>query len=227
MVGAPLLRRGATFFGEAASSLADLAPKGRAKLAEQDVSAYEPLLRWSDGGPLVARRARGRGAFWLTTLPFSVETSDLALRPGFLALLDAFVTEAKQRATPRRGDVGVPWTFAGARSVETQGPQGPSVVTRDDGVLRLVPALAGAYRVTIDGAKELRVAAPLAREMDLRARAVAPSATSSALGGGVAIVDVSWMIALALLALVAGELAARAVVRARAAERETARPLPE
>ena len=207
---------GATFFGEAASSLSDLAPKGRAKLAEQDISAYEPLLKWNDGSPLVARRARGRGDFWLTTLPFSVETSDLALRPGFLALLDAFVTEAKQRATPRRGDVGTPWAFNGARSVEALGPLGPLTVTREDGTLRLVPVLAGAYRVTIDGAEELRVAAPLAREIDLRARAVAPSATSSALGGGVAIVDVSWMIALALLALVAAELVARALARAHA-----------
>jgi hypothetical protein len=207
---------GATFFGEAASSLADLSPKGRAKLAEQDVSTYEPLLKWSDGAPLVGRRARGRGDVWMTTLPFSVETSDLTLRPGFLALLDAFVSEAKLRATPRRGDVGSPWTFAGARQVEGQGPAGPMAASRDDGTLRLVPVLAGAYRVSIDGSKELRVAAPLAREIDLRPRAVASSATSAALGGGVAIVDVSWMVALLLLALVAAELVFRAVAGARA-----------
>jgi hypothetical protein len=202
---------GATFFGEAASSLADLSPKGRAKLAEQDVSSYEPLLKWSDGAPLVGRRARGRGDVWMTTLPFSVETSDLALRPGFLALLDAFVSEAKQRATPRRGDVGTPWSFGGARQVEAQGPAGPLTASRDDGTLRLVPVLAGAYRVSIDGNKELRVAAPLAREIDLRPRAVASSATSAALGGGVAIVDVSWVVALVLLGLVAVELVLRAL----------------
>jgi hypothetical protein len=206
---------GASFFGEAASSLADLAPKGRAKLAEQDVSAYEPLLKWSDGAPLIGRHARGRGDVWMSTLPFSVETSDLALRPGFLALLDAFVTEAKQRATPRRGDVGTPWVFAGARQVEAQGPSGPISATRDDGILRIVPVLAGAYRVSIDGNKELRVAAPLAREIDMRPRAVASSATSSALGGGVAIVDVSWMVALGLLGLVAAELFLRALAGAR------------
>lgn len=207
---------GATFFGEAASSLADLAPRGRAKLADQDVSTFETLIKWSDGAPLVARRQRGRGDVWLTTLPFSVDASDLALRPGFLALLDAFVVEAKQRASPRRGDVGVAWTFAGARQVEAVGPTGPLEIVRDEGTLRLVPPVAGAYRITIDGAKELRVAAPLARELDLRPRTVAPSATSSALGGGVAIVDVSWIIALVLLALVAAELVARAMTRARA-----------
>ena len=211
---------GATFFGEAASSLADLAPKGRAKLAEQDVSAYEPLLKWSDGAPLVGRRARGRGDVWVSTLPFSVETSDFVLRPGFLALLDAFVAEAKQRATPRRGDVGVPWAFTGARQVDAQGPLGPITPTREDGTLRIVPFLAGAYRVSIDGNKELRVAAPLAREIDLRPRAVASSATSSALGGGVAIVDVSWMVALGLLGLVAAELLVRAFTGARTAKGE-------
>jgi hypothetical protein len=202
---------GASFFGEAASSLADLAPKGRAKLAEQDVSAYEPLLKWSDGATLVGRRARGRGDVWMATLPFSVEASDFALRPGFLALLDAFVAEAKQRATPRRGDVGVPWAFAGARQVEVVGPTGVIPVTRDEATLRVVPFLAGAHKVSIDGAKELRVAAPLAREIDMRPRAVTPTSTSSALGGGVAIVDVSWMVALGLLALVAAELLMRAL----------------
>jgi hypothetical protein len=69
--------------------------------------------------------------------------------------------------------------------------------------------------VSIDGGHELRVAAPLAREIDLRPRAIAPSATSSALGGGVAIVDVSWIIALALLGLVAAEIAVRALTGAR------------
>jgi hypothetical protein len=210
---------GATFFGEAASSLADLAPKGRAKLAEQDVSAYEPLLKWSDGAPFVGRRSRGRGDVWMATLPFSVEASDFALRPGFLALLDAFVAEAKQRATPRRGDVGVPWAFAGARQVEAVGPGGAISATRDDGTLRIVPFLAGAYKVSIDGSKELRVAAPLAREIDMRPRAVTSTSTSSALGGGVAIVDVSWMVALGLLALVAAELVMRALShRARAGD---------
>ena len=217
---------GATFFGEAASSLADLSPKGRAKLAEQDVSSYEPLLKWSDGAPRGGRRARGRGDVWMTTLPFSVETSDLALRPGFLALLDAFVSEAKQRAAPRRGDVGTPWSFAGARQVEARGPGGALTASRDEGTLRLVPVLAGAYRVSIDGNKELRVAAPLAREIDLRSRAVKSSATSAALGGGVAIVDVSWMVALLLLGLVAVELALRAFAGRKDGAPSAPRPTP-
>lgn len=213
---------GATFFGESAQSLVDLSPRGRAKLAEQDVSAYEPLVKWADGAPLVARRARGRGEIWVATLPLSIESSDLTLRPGFLALLEAFVAESRLRAAPRRGDVGVPWLFPGARQVEVQGPEvppglrGPVAVTRDDGVLRFVPQLAGAYAIAADGQKEVRVAAPVASEIDLRPRAVASAAASSSLGGGVAVVDVSWIVALALLGLVAAEMVVRALTQRRA-----------
>ena len=206
---------GSGLLGEAAASLSDVSAKGRAKLAEQDVGAVETLVKWSDGAPFAMRRSRGRGEVWLTTLPFSIDASDFALRPGFLALLDAFVTEAKQRSAPTRGDVGVPWTFAGASKIEAVGPSGPVKETREDGVLRLVPSLAGAYQVTVDGNKERRVAAPLAREVDLRPRAAAEVATSAALGGAVATVDVSWAIALVLLALCAAEIVVRALTRPR------------
>ena len=80
---------------------------------------------------------------------------------------------------------------------------------------RIVPTTIGPYRLSVDGTKELRVAAPVAREIDLRPRAVLPAATSSSLGGGVSAVDVSWMIALALLGLVAAETVVRALTRPR------------
>jgi hypothetical protein len=204
----------ASTFGEAGASLTELAPKGRARLADEDASSYDALVKWSDGPPLIARRTRGRGEIWVSTLPFGVDTSDFPLRPGFLAMLDTFVGEAKQRAVPRRGDVGVPWAFAGAQHVEVEGPAGKMTPVRDEGILRVVPTLAGAYRLSIDGTKELRVAAPIAREVDLRPRAAAPSATSSNLGGGVAIVDMSWAVALVLLALVAAEILVRGLTRA-------------
>jgi len=139
----------------------------------------------------------------------------MPLRPGFLSLLDAIVADAKERSAPLRGDVGVPWAFPGARQVEADGPGGRLVATRDEGALRIVPTLVGPYRLTVDGVKELRVASPIAREIDLRPRPIVPSATSSSLGGGVAVVDVSWTIALALLALVAAETLVRAVTKPR------------
>ena len=43
-----------------------------------------PCFAGRDGAPLVARKARGRGEVWLTTLSFSVEASDLAA-PAWLS----------------------------------------------------------------------------------------------------------------------------------------------
>jgi hypothetical protein len=204
-----------TVLGEAAATLGELGAKGRATLEPDDASAFEAVVNWSDGALFVGRRARGRGSVWLTTLPLSVDTSDFALRPGFLSLLDAIATDAKERSAPLRADVGTTWAFGGARHVEGEGPAGKIVTTRDEGTLRLVPAQAGPYRLVIDGAKELRVAAPVAREVDFRQRRIAPGTTASSLGGGVATVDVSWMIALGLLVLVAAELVVRGLVRPR------------
>lgn len=205
----------ASLLGEAASSLEDLGAKHRATLAQEDLSGFEPVVKWTDGAPLALRRTRGRGTVWLVTLPFAVEASDLPLRPAFLALLDAIVADARERSVPLRGDVGAPWAFGGATHVEADGPSGKLVAARDDGTLRLVPSVIGPYHLVVDGTKELRVAAPSAREIDLRPRPVAPAATSSALGGGVAVVDVSWTIALALLGLVAMETIVRALTRTR------------
>jgi hypothetical protein len=223
---------GAHVLGEGASSLGELGATGRATLAPDDMAAFESVLKWSDGAPLALRRSRGRGEVWLTTLPFSVDMSDLPLRPGFLSLLDTIVAGAKERSAPLRGEVGVPWAFAGARQVEAEGPGGRGAAARGatlvdgrrgsaedgthhDGAFRIVPTLIGPYRLTVDGTKELRVAAPAQREIDLRPRAVVTSATSASLGGGVSIVDVSWTIALALLVLVAAEIIVRAMTRPR------------
>jgi hypothetical protein len=205
----------ASILGEAANSLDELAASHRAVIAPEDLQGAEPIVKWTDGAPLIVKKTRGRGDVWLSTLPFAVDASDFPLRPGFLALLDAIVTDARERSVPLRGDVGSPWAFGGATKVEAEGPSGHLVGARTEGTLRIVPSLIGPYHLTVDGTKELRVAAPSAREVDLRARAVAPAATSSSLGGGVAVVDVSWTIALALLGLVAVETIVRALTRTR------------
>jgi hypothetical protein len=204
-------------FGEAAGSLGDLGARARAVLTPDDLRAFDPLVMWEDGMPLFARRAQGRGAAWITTLPFSVDASDLTLRPGFLSLLAAWLDDARARAVPRRTDVGTPWTFASARDVTVTGPEGALPVTRDGASARVVPALIGAYHVVVAGKAQTRVAAPLPAEMDLRPRAASPSAQSESLGEARASVDVSWWVALLLLGLVAAELALR-VARARAPE---------
>jgi hypothetical protein len=194
---------------EPAHSLADLAATRRATLAPDDVTGLEPLVKWTDGAPLIARRPIGRGEAWVVTLPFSVDESDIALRPAFLAMLDAWAHTARERAAPTRSDVGTIWRFPGAHVVEAQGPMGRIAAERDEGVVRLVPPRIGVYRITVDGKAETRVAAPVARELDLRPRTAAPATEGAGMGERRASVDVSGQVALALLALVAAEIGLR------------------
>ncbi len=195
---------------ESARSLLDLGATRRATLAAPDVAALEPMVTWSDGPPLVARRPLGRGEAWLVTLPFAVEASDVTLRPAFLALLDAWVHAARERAAPKRSDVGSVWTFPGAHAVDVQGPAGPVATTQDGPGLRVVPPLVGIYRIGVDGKPEVRIAAPDVRELDLRPRAAASATAGTGMGEQRARVDVSGEVALLLLAVVAAEMALRA-----------------
>jgi hypothetical protein len=194
---------------ESAASLAEIGAERRAAIAPEDASAVEAIVRWSDGAPLVAKRALGRGEAWVVTLPFSAEASDLVLRPAFLALLRGWVHAARERAAPTRTDVGSTWKFSGAHAVTVAGPGGPVATSREEGAIRVVPPLAGEYRLSVDGTNELRVAAPDVRELDLRPRAAAAGASGEGLGQRRAQVDVSGDVALVLLALVAAELALR------------------
>jgi hypothetical protein len=205
------------FFADSAASLEDLDARMRASLGPEDLRSLDVLLRWDDGEPLVGTKPVSRGEAWVVTLPFAVDTSDVTLRPGFLALLDAWVSEARARAAPRRTEVGTPWTFPGAKQVAVTGPDGPVAVASDVTPIRVVPSVLGRYAIDIDGRKELRVAAPVARELDFRPRQVSEKAVSVQSEATRASVDVSWMIALALLALVLVEMALRARAAGRAA----------
>jgi hypothetical protein len=197
-------------FAEPARSLADLGAARRTTLAPEDATTVDALVKWTDGAPLVARRVIGRGEAWLVTLPFSVDESDLALRPAFLALLDAWARAARERAAPKRSDVGTAWSFPGAHGVEAVGPRGPIAVSRDEGVARFVPPWVGLYRISVDGKSETRVAAPVLRELDFRPRSAATTTGGEGMGERRAAVDISGQVALALLALVAAEIVLRA-----------------
>ncbi len=72
----------------------------------------------------------GRGEAWIVTLPFSVDASDLTLRPAFLALLAAWAEQARGHAVPARSDVGTAWKFLGAHDVDATGPAGEVVPSR-------------------------------------------------------------------------------------------------
>jgi hypothetical protein len=209
------LKSKSSLFGESAQSGADLDAARRAVFVGEDLPLLRSLLKWSDGAPLLARRALGRGEAWIVTLPFGVEASDLPLRPLFLALLDTWTVEARARTSPKRTDAGVAWAFPGARTVEAEGPTGLVPVSREGAEPRVVPALLGLYRLTIDGKKEARVAAPVEAEIDMRPRAAADTASGKDVGDSRAAVDASPALALGLLVLMALELALRLRARSR------------
>ena len=212
---------------ESAESLTQLGAPRRAVVAPEDAAAFEVLVKWGDGAPLVARRDIGRGEAWVVTLPFSVEASDLTLRPAFLSLLDAWAERARRHASPARTDVGTTWRFPGAHDVVASGPGGAAIPVETPSVEgapsslfggveggaaspTMTPGLLGAYRVTVDGHVETRVAAPVESELDLRPRPIAPrGAGAEAIGERRASVDASGDVALALLALMAIEMGLR------------------
>jgi von Willebrand factor type A domain/Aerotolerance regulator N-terminal len=196
-------------FDESAQSLLDLSAPSRTRLSEQDVKTFTTVLAWKDGAPLFARRTIARGEVWTSTLPFSIGASDLVLRPGFLALLDAFCERAKENASARRSDVGVAWTFPGVADATAQGPAGVITATHERGAPSIVPPLVGAYSIDLSGQKELHVAAPIAREMDTRPRTVAATAQGNELGDTHAQVDASPVLAVLLLLLLTAELVLR------------------
>ncbi|MGH7438580.1 MAG: hypothetical protein ACRENE_23070, partial [Polyangiaceae bacterium] len=146
--------------------------------------------------------------------PMSVDASDLPLRASFLGLLSGWIRAARDHASPVRTDVAVPWKFPGAVRVEARGPDGPVTASREGDELRVVPEVAGAYEVKVDGRVEQRVAAPVARELDLRPRAASAGTGAEKGLRDTAAVDASGSVALAVLALMALELALR--MRARA-----------
>jgi hypothetical protein len=123
----------------------------------------------------------------------------------------------RAHAVPLRIDVGVPWVFRSGAALAVDGPGGALAIARDGSVARAAPPVIGVYEVTVAGKTERRVAAPIAAEMNLRPRRVVAAPRGDAVGDDHASVDVSWVVALALLAFVAAELALR-VDRARRPE---------
>lgn len=199
-------------FSESAKSLVELFAQKRTTLGATDLAAYETLLSFTDGAPLVARRAIGPGEAWLTTLPFSIDDSDLVLRPGFLAILDNFADAARRHATPRRSDIGTPWLFAKANVKQVKGPDDRLLpLARDADGARVSPGLVGTYEITIDGRQELRVASFPAIELDTTPRKAVAAASGKSGSGVRTQTEISWVIALLLLALTAAELVLRTI----------------
>jgi hypothetical protein len=206
--------KSAAWLGEAATSLADLAPKGRARF--DNAGDSHVLARWSDGDPWLVERRVGRGLALCAGLPISVTASDLALRPGFLAVLDGVVQEARTRRGGRERLVGEAWDVSA--DAEVLGPAGKLTVQRDPEREQsyVEPTLRGRYRLVGGKATEERFAV-LDPEEILREPRPSPEATRDATArAAVSQVDVSRELAFVVLLLGAIELGARALRRTRA-----------
>jgi hypothetical protein len=197
--------------GEGAQSLVDLGPKGRTVLTDEDARALTSWLTWSDGMPFLGRRELGKGEALVLTLPLSLDESDLPLRPGFLALLDAFVVRARARSSPRRSEAGA--TFQVPDGAVVEGPHGRIALTHEPNGVRATVADIGRYRVKVGDHVETRVTSPVARELDLRPRPAAPKGHAKIGAGPAAKLDVSWIVALVLLGLFLAEIVARLLTR--------------
>ena len=140
------------FLGGAGASLKELAPRGRTRLAGAQIPEAEVLLSWDDGEPWLIRRRVEGGQVWTFGLPVGVGQSDLALRPGFLALLERFAHAAAQSHGQRVTLAGTPWQLDESTS-RIQGPDGKTepLTLRGSAEAQAAslpsPALRGRYRL--------------------------------------------------------------------------------
>jgi hypothetical protein len=223
------------WLGPESASLGALVRRGRVRLDGAEIDRARVVGRWTDSVPWLLERRVGRGLCLTVGLPASLDDSDLALRPAFLALLDHVLRQADQRTGSRRTLAGIPWTFPEAKHASVEGPEGAVPITAaeseeacpdgagkcDHTVFRAVPAIRGRYSVRVDDETETRTVTLDAAEILAEPRAPA-AATARDTAEGTALVSASREISLLLVALLAGEVGLRAVRRWAARSRPAA-----
>jgi hypothetical protein len=202
-----------TWLGSAASSLEKLNPRGRAGLEGALFKDAQVVGTWDDKKPWAVQRAVGRGLAITLGLPVSVEQSDFALRPGFLALLRYAVDEALRRTGPRATAAGIPWLFERGAKLTVTGPEGPLAVKDAPGTepsKRLViPETIGRYEIVEDEQQRARVVLPSVEEITRRPLEPQELAALAATDRPSGLVDSSREFAWLLLGLFAFELLLR------------------
>ena len=209
------------FIGEAGASFADLAAKGRVRLSGALLEDTEVTLNWDDKAPWMLKRRVGRGQVWTFGLPVSVHQSDLALRPGFLALLERFVHEAAQSSGQRITEAGTPWRLNDdVGSIE--GPMGKVEPNLSQSDRRpsiensASPAIRGRYRILDkNGDQQTRIVTVDEAEVVSQPQSVSSANAPRVAATGTPNVEVSREFALLLIALVFGELLLRFLSRLR------------
>jgi hypothetical protein len=216
------LKEAREFLGEAGNSLSDLGAKNRLRMPAARQEGEDVLLRWDDGAPWMLKRRLGRGQTWTFGLPVSVDRSDLALRPGFLALLERFVFDAAQNSGQRVTEAGTTWRLRDSAS-SVNGPQGSVPVPPDSQSDNLTgawasvtPTLRGRYQV-VDSKQDAheRVVTINEQEVIAQPQQVPPRAAPTATAARAPNIEVSKQFAWLLLALLGVDLALRLASRIR------------
>jgi hypothetical protein len=203
------------WLGPEAASLSQLGLQGRVLLDAGRLRDARVVGEFSDGAPFLIERKLGRGTAVTVTVPGSPAESDFALRPGFVALLDHFVNEAKQRKGVRRSVVGATWAFGEGRPT-IEGPEGPLDLHEAANQGRVAsPALRGVYRVAEAGREELRTVILDSAEITAEPRPPPARAAEKAAPGSPRGVDASNEFGWLLVALLVIELGLRAVRASR------------
>lgn len=197
------------WLGTEADSLKELGAEGRARLDSALLPGAEIVGRWQDGKVLVTRQERGRGLLFSIGLPISVEVSDLALRPAFLALLDQMVGEALRRRGPRASQAGTEWWFPASGPLEVTNAAGALVAREADGQRVITPELTGRYQISLNGKPESRFITLPAEEVLSVAKTELPSAWRTSKASAAPQVDASPELGWFLLGFVALETLVR------------------
>lgn len=213
------------FLGGDAASLTGLRQVGRVRLDAADLPGTIIRGKWTDGVPFLFERTLGLGTVLTAGLPTAFDVSEVAIRPGFLALLDVVCDYARSRSGPKRTVAGTPWTFPGQVDVTPEG--GASVVeslqrstlasAALDAVVepgtqqQIVPTLTGVYRLSVDGRPEQRAVTLNPRELFQKPEVAEEGVMAAASSDPQNAVDASPYWALVVLSLFAAELAYRAL----------------
>jgi hypothetical protein len=197
------------WLGAEADSLAALAAKGRARLDSALVPGAQVVGRWSDGKVLITRQERGRGLLFSIGLPISVDVSDLALRPAFLALLDQMVNEALRRRGPRESVAGTEWWFPASGTLQVSTSTGAVPTREADGQRVATPELIGRYQISLNGKTETRFITLPAEEVLATPKQELPRSWRPSQAGAAPHVDASPELGWLLLGLIAVEIAVR------------------
>jgi von Willebrand factor type A domain/Aerotolerance regulator N-terminal len=201
-------------FGDSSEGALDLGLRKTTKFSASDLEQLRVRGKFSDGSPFFATSPQASGEAWLLALPFSLDDSDLALRPFTLDFLDAFARKVGERAESPLSDVGVPWRVRGRVSEEDAKQRGLEFVHEANGTVSLIVfPTAGLHEVKVDGRTVKHVALPLEREVSFRKRKTKPSEGTSQ--GEPSRYDIGWILALGLLAFIALEALTRTFLQQR------------